>query len=72
MAKNYRVVSQIIERPGNKPFFQKCGVAFDNRDGSINLNLHLFPAVTFHVGIPKVVNGDEGRQQPNEDAPPFK
>ena len=30
--RNYRVVSQIIERPGKKPFFNKCGVAFDNRD----------------------------------------
>lgn len=66
MAKNYRIVSQIIEVPGRRPFFQKCGVAFDNKDGSINLNLHMFPNVQLHVGISKVVNGDNPDTAPQE------
>lgn len=70
MARNYRIVSQIIERPGRKPFFQKCGVAFDNKDGSINLNLHLLPNVQLHVGIPKVVNGDNPDHEPKETVDP--
>ena len=67
MARNYRIVSQIIEVPNRKPFFQKVGVAFDNKDGSINLNLHFFPGVQLHVGIPKVVNGDEPKDVVDSD-----
>lgn len=59
MAKEYRKVSIIVEVPGRKAFFNQAGVAFDNRDGSLNFQLHIFPDVKFHIGIPKVVNGEE-------------
>ncbi len=72
MARHYRHVNLIIEREGRKPFFTKCGVAFDNRDGSLNFQLHLFPGVKFHIGIPKEVNGDDAPQKaekPDEEKP---
>jgi len=34
----------IVERPGQeKAFWSRIGVAFNNRDGSINLKLDFFP-----------------------------
>lgn len=73
MAKNYRKVSIIVEVPARKPFFNLAGVAFDNRDGSINFNLHIFPGVRFHVGIPKVVTGEETPQDSGTTGePPFR
>jgi hypothetical protein len=67
MARQYRDVSIIVERPGRKPFFAKSGVAFDNRDGSLNVKLHIHPGVTFHVGNAKEVNGGEERVDAPED-----
>jgi len=29
--------------------FVKSGIAFDNKDGSINFALYLFPGVKFHI-----------------------
>jgi hypothetical protein len=73
MAKNYRIVSQIVERPNRKPFFNKVGIAYDNRDGSINFNLLFFPGVQLHVGLPKEVNGEEPPDAPPSEGgkPPF-
>jgi hypothetical protein len=59
VAKEYRRVSIIVEVPNRKAFFNQTGVAFDNKDGSLNFQLHMFPGVKFHIGIPKVVNGEE-------------
>ena len=67
MAKEYRKVSIIVEAgEGRKAFFNPSGIAFDNRDGSINFQLHIFPGVKFHIGIPKTVNGDEKPDQPEK------
>ncbi len=32
-----------------KSYFKQCGVGFENRDGSVNFRLDLFPNVTFHL-----------------------
>lgn len=63
MAKEYRKVSIIVEVPKRKAFFNQAGVAFDNKDGSINFQHHMFPGVKFHIGIPKVVNGEESAEE---------
>jgi hypothetical protein len=44
-----------------KSFWNRCGVAFVNRDGSINLKLDLFPNVQMQVREPKS-DADEGRE----------
>ena len=63
MAKEYRQVSIITEVPNRKPFWNKVGVAFDNSDGSLNVQLCFMPGVKLHIGIPKEVNGDEPPEQ---------
>jgi hypothetical protein len=37
----------------NKSFWHRCGIAFVNRDGSLNLKLDLFPNVQIQVRDPK-------------------
>jgi hypothetical protein len=43
-----------------KSFWNRCGVAFVNKDGSINLKLDLFPNVQMQIREPKP-DADEGR-----------
>lgn len=72
MAKNYRKVSIIVKAgEGRKAFFNPAGIAFDNKDGSINFSLHVLPGVQFHIGIPKVTNGDEKPDNPSSEDTPF-
>lgn len=33
----------------DKNYWNRCGVAFKNKDGSLNLKLDLFPGVQFQV-----------------------
>jgi hypothetical protein len=37
----------------NKSFWNRCGVAFTNSDGSINVKLDLFPNVQIQIREPK-------------------
>ena len=56
------VVSVIQETGSGKDkrtFFHRCGVGFENRDGSVNLKLDLFPGVTLHVREKQENNGNE-------------
>ena len=32
-----------------KTYFNRAGVAFENRDGSLNVKLDLFPGLTFQI-----------------------
>ena len=32
-----------------KTYFNRAGVAFENRDGSVNVKLDMFPQITFQV-----------------------
>jgi hypothetical protein len=45
---------------GGKSFWNRCGVAFVNKDGSINLKLDLFPNVQMQIREPKS-DADEER-----------
>jgi hypothetical protein len=39
----------VIEKNGAKSFWHRYGIAFVNRDGSLNLKLDLFPGVQLQV-----------------------
>lgn len=39
----------VIEKNGDKSFWHRAGVAFVNKDGSLNLKLDLFPNVQLQV-----------------------
>ena len=39
----------VIEKKGEKSYWHQAGVAFENKDGSLNLKLHLFPDLRFQV-----------------------
>jgi hypothetical protein len=42
-------IIQPDEQDGTKTYWHRCGVAFVNRDGSLNLKLDLFPNVQFQI-----------------------
>jgi hypothetical protein len=39
----------VIEKNGEKSYFNRCGVAFVNKDGSLNVKLDLFPGVQLQI-----------------------
>ena len=39
----------VIVEQGEKTYWKPCGVAFENRDGSFNIKLDLFPGVTLNM-----------------------
>jgi hypothetical protein len=39
----------VIDKNGDKSFWHRCGVAFVNRDGSLNLKLDLFSNVQIQI-----------------------
>lgn len=39
----------VIQKNGDKSYWHKCGIAFQNQDGSINLKLDLFPNVDLQI-----------------------
>jgi hypothetical protein len=43
----------VIEKNGDKSYFHKCGIAFVNRDGSLNVKLDLFPNVQIQIRDPR-------------------
>lgn len=47
-----------------KSFFTRQGVAFENRDGSLNVKLDLFPGLTFHIRDPKDHNEVDENTEP--------
>jgi hypothetical protein len=62
VAKKPLVVYLLVPGKGEgkdqKTYFNRAGVAFQNRDGSINIRLDLFQGVTFQIR----------ESQPAEDA----
>jgi len=52
-------------RPGkDRNYWSRCGVAFVNKDGSLNLKLDLFPDVQFQIrdARPGIKNKNGGRE----------
>jgi len=45
----YLLVPAKGEGKDQKTYFNRAGVAFENRDGSINVKLDLFPGLTFQI-----------------------
>lgn len=43
-----KIVSS-IDDTGGKTFFRRCGVAFVNGDGSLNVKLDMFPTLKLHI-----------------------
>jgi hypothetical protein len=43
-----KIVSS-IDDTGGKTFFRRCGVAFVNGDGSLNVKLDMFPQLKLHI-----------------------
>jgi hypothetical protein len=48
----YLLVPGKGEGKDQKTYFNRAGVAFENRDGSINVKLDMFPDLTFQVREP--------------------
>ena len=48
MADNRKDVF-VINESGGKSYFNRCGVAFVNRDGSVNVRLDLLPGVQLQI-----------------------
>jgi hypothetical protein len=47
-----------------KTFFNRAGVAFENRDGSLNVKLDMFPGLTFQIREPQPNGNGDSRQAP--------
>lgn len=58
MAANKPKVVYLLVEVGESTYWNRAGVAFENNDGSLNMKLDLFPAVTFNIRDPKE-NGDQ-------------
>ena len=52
MPKNHKVV-YLIRGSGERSYWTRQGVAFVNKDGSLNVSLDLFPGLTFHIRDPR-------------------
>lgn len=39
----------VIREAGDKKYWTRCGVAFLNKDGSLNIRLDLFPNVALQI-----------------------
>ncbi len=55
-------VVSIISKRDDKTYFNKCGVGFENRDGSINFKLDIFGDTQFHL------RADKSDEQEKPDA----
>jgi hypothetical protein len=50
MAKTVYLLSRVGNGNKQKTYFNRAGVAFDeNRDGSVNFKLDLYPGLTFQI-----------------------
>ena len=58
----YSIIPARDER--DKPMWRRCGVAFENADGSINVKLDLLP--TTDLQIREVVEQDRDQQSRNQ------
>ena len=63
----------VIVQSNDKTYWKPCGVAFENRDGSLNMKLDLFPNLTFNIKEridatdfdPEELEAQNGNQHPN-------
>jgi hypothetical protein len=43
----------LLVKQGDRTYFNRAGVGFVNRDGSINIKIDMFPDVSFQLRDPK-------------------
>ncbi len=66
---DYKVVYLIVERgmpPNKQTYWRPAGMAYECRDGSLNLKLDIHPGLTFNIREPKS-NGERDESQPTEE-----
>lgn len=65
---SWKVVYAIIERGGGRKYWQRVGVAFVNRDGSLNVKLDAIPiGGQLHIrDAPPREPGRDGDERPGE------
>jgi hypothetical protein len=51
-APTHKVLYQIVEVPRRKPVWNRAGVGFVNRDGSINVTVDALPGCRFQLRTP--------------------
>ena len=64
-----KIVYLIIERglpPNKQTFWRNAGVAYECRDGSLNVKLDIHPGLTFNVRDPKS-NGERNEIEQTDD-----
>jgi hypothetical protein len=49
----------VIRKAGSKSFWHRCGTAFVNRDGSVNVKLDLLPNVDLQIRDPRQKEGEQ-------------
>ena len=55
-------VIYLLVKQGKKTYWNRAGAAFENRDGSVNVKLDIFPELTFQIRPDdKVEDSDERR-----------
>ncbi|MDA2933235.1 hypothetical protein MYX82_02715 [Acidobacteria bacterium AH-259-D05] len=58
------LIVYIIREGEERDYWNRCGVAFRNKDGSLNMKLDLFPDVRFQIREPKQrEKGERGGEQ---------
>jgi hypothetical protein len=67
-ANGRKIVYLIVEQGGDrKPLWKSAGVAYPNRDGSLNVKLDIHPGLTFNVREPKSLGEQEETEAVEED-----
>ena len=59
---NNKVVYLLVPGKDDRTYFNRAGVAFENRDGSLNVKLDMFPALTFQVREPNEDKDDDKKR----------
>ena len=71
MAARPKVVYLIRESgDGSETFWSRQGVAFVNRDKSLNLRLDMFPELSFNIRDPKPRDDDNAGEEEEPDDNP--
>ncbi|HEX8196365.1 MAG TPA: hypothetical protein VF571_09270 [Pyrinomonadaceae bacterium] len=63
-----KIVYLIVEQGGDrKPLWKSAGVAYPNRDGSLNVKLDIHPGLTFNIREPKSLGEAAETESVDED-----
>lgn len=72
----HKVVFLLVPASGEgkdrKTYFNRAGVAFENKDGSLNVKLDMFPGLTFNIRESLPANGNGNSERAETVAAPDK